>query len=55
MNMKKILTIRTQYLFVNQTLFNYEVHIRFKHNSLLRKLAPGESMPIPGTFDSCKF
>ena len=35
-NMKKVLTIRTQYLFVNKTLFNYEIHVRFKNSSIVK-------------------
>eukprot|EP00347_Sterkiella_histriomuscorum_P000566 403375355 len=54
-NMKKVLTIRTQYLFVNQTFFNYEIHIRFSNSSITRSLAPGDRLPIPDTINQCKF
>ena len=54
-NMKKVLTIRTQYLFVNQTFFSYELHIRFPNSSLLKTLHPGDRMPIPDLYNKCKF
>ena len=54
-NMKKVLTLRTQFLFVNQTFFKYEVHIRFPNSSIVKSLDPGDSLPIPDTLNNCKF
>jgi hypothetical protein len=50
-NMKKVLTVRTQYLFVNQTFYSYEVHIRFPKSSIIKSLAPGDRLPIPDSYN----
>ena len=50
-NMKKILTIRCQYLILNQTLFEYEIHIRYPNSSFLKTVRPGESFPLPKAYD----
>ena len=54
-NMKKILTIRTLYLFVNKTLFNYDIHIRYQNSSVVKTLQPGDTFPMPESIDNCKF
>ena len=54
-NMKKVLTVRTQYLFVNQTFFTYEIHVRFKNSSFTKTLLSGQSMPIPDSYNGFKF
>jgi len=54
-NMKKILTIRTLFLFSNKTLFNYDIHVRYQNSSVMRTLHPGDTMPLPESMDVCYF
>ena len=45
--MKKVFTIRNQYLFVNQTFFSYDLLIKFSTSSIVKTLNPGDRYPIP--------
>jgi hypothetical protein len=53
--MKKVLTVRTEYLFVNQTFFSYDIHIRFMTSSIVKILGPGDKLPIPNDYNKCRF
>ncbi len=52
--MKKILTVRSQFLLVNQTFYSYEIHIRFKNSSLVKTLQPGDKFPLPESYNKYK-
>mmetsp|Transcript_23179 Transcript_23179/g.22662 ORF Transcript_23179/g.22662 Transcript_23179/m.22662 type:complete len:160 (-) Transcript_23179:1764-2243(-) len=55
LHMKKILTLRTPYLFVNKTLFSYDIHVRNRHHSTFTRLEPGDTLPLPQSLDNAKF
>ena len=51
---KKVLSVRTQYQLVNQSRFNYLVHFRFDHYSVVKFLEQGDSLPLSRRYDECK-
>lgn len=55
LNMKKILTLRTEFLMVNNTLLVYEVHIRFPNKSEIKRVEQGGCLPFPQAYNKSKF
>lgn len=53
-NLKRVLTLRTQFLLRNKTLFDYQIKIISlfdKQNSEIKELKVGECLPIPETYN----
>lgn len=53
-NMKRVLTLRTQYLMVNKTLHDYQIKIISVINESqveLKTLKAGQSLPIPESYN----
>jgi len=53
--MKKVLIIRTDYLFVNQTFCTYDINIKYQGLQVAKTLKPGDRLPLPNNFNRCKF
>ena len=51
---KKVFTIRSQFQLLNLTGFDYLVHFRFAHSSVLKFLEDGDSLPLPMRLDESK-
>ena len=53
-NLKRVLTLRTQYLLQNKTLFDYQIKVVSlfdKKTSSIRQLKAGGCLPIPECYN----